>query len=206
MPTNGADTAPPAGSRTRDVVVVTYGQRPEGANPSAAGTSGDIGPTTAAAPQARVTAGGRATSDGRAGPAEASPAAARDAEVRRHEAAHMAVLGGLAGGPVIYDTIRDSQGQTQAVGAKLKVDLAEVPGNPRETLRRARRVQMAATAPGSPSAADTRVAAEARRLAQTAAREIQAAYGSAHGARGSSDGTAAIAHESRPGELVNELV
>ncbi len=183
------------GSHTQDVVIVTYGRAPDGMAPAADSTrTGGPDAVTGGRRSLMPGAIGEANRPGDTATGEVPPSAAetRDAEVRRHEAAHMAVLGGLAGGPVVYKTVRDAHGRSQAVGAELKVDLAEVPGNPRETLRKARRIQMAATAPGSPSAADTRVAAEARRLAQAAAREIEAGYRPSAG--------------TRPGELVDELV
>lgn len=144
-----------------------------------------------------------------AGEADVGPSAAdrRDAEVRRHEAAHMAALGGLAGSAVLYDEARAGDGGAYASGARIKVDLAEVPGNPRETLRRARQIQRAAMAPGSPSPADSRVAAEARRLARSAQREIAVEFNAPAGTElGIRAYSSQNTRSSEPGALQNHLV
>ena len=99
-------------------------------------------------------------------------AARRDSEVRGHETAHLAALGGYAESGVILDHRTGPDGRSYAVGGRIGVDLSEVPGDPRATLRKARTVMRAANAPGNPSIADARVASEAYRLAQKAAREI----------------------------------
>lgn len=96
----------------------------------------------------------------------------RDQAVRTHEGAHMAALGGYATTGIIYDTRTGPGGKTVAVGGRIGVDLSEVPGDPRATLRKARTIYAAATAPGDPSAADMRVAAEAYRLMRDARSEL----------------------------------
>ncbi len=97
---------------------------------------------------------------------------ARDREVRSHERAHQSALGGYAASDVIYETRRAPGGETVAVGGRIAVDMAEVPGDPRATLQKARTIYAAATAPGNPSTADMRVAAEAYRLMRTARRDL----------------------------------
>jgi hypothetical protein len=52
------------------------------------------------------------------------------------------------------------------------VDMSPVPGNPRATLNKAQAVLRAADAPGDPSAADMRVAAEAYRMVRDARENI----------------------------------
>jgi hypothetical protein len=101
-------------------------------------------------------------------------AAARDRAVRRHEQAHLQALGPYAASGIQYQTRTGPGGEEHAVGGRIKADLNEVPGNPRATLRKAHAVARAAYAPGSPSAADQRVAADAYRLAQQAREELQA--------------------------------
>jgi hypothetical protein len=96
----------------------------------------------------------------------------RDGEVRHHEGAHARTLGPYATTPIMYDTARGPDGEVVATGGRIGVDLDPVPGDPSATLRKARVVLNAAHAPGSPSAADMRVAAEAYRLAQHAQDEI----------------------------------
>ena len=99
-------------------------------------------------------------------------AIARDSEVRRHEQAHLAVLGGTAKSGISLITKRGADGNAYAVGGSIKVDLASVPGDPRATLKKAKTVIRAALAPGSPSSADLRTAAEAYRLARHAKEEL----------------------------------
>ena len=100
-------------------------------------------------------------------------ALARDREVRAHENSHLAALGGAAASPVMYDTRTGPGGEKVAVGGKIAVDLAEVPGDPSATLRKARAVIAAANAPGDPSAADMRTAARAYALARDARAELR---------------------------------
>jgi len=101
----------------------------------------------------------------------------RDAEVRRHERSHARTLGPHATTPILYDTARGPDGEVVVTGGKIGVDLDPVPGDPEATLAKARVVLNAAHAPGSPSAADMRVAAEAYRLAQQAQDDITEQYG-----------------------------
>lgn len=98
----------------------------------------------------------------------------RDREVRQHERAHQKALGPYASTPVMYDGMRAPDGSFVALGGQIGVDLAPVPGDPAATLRKARTVLNAALAPGDPSAADMRVAADAYRLAQDAQDDISA--------------------------------
>ena len=100
-------------------------------------------------------------------------ALARDREVRAHESAHLAALGGAAASGVVYDTVTGPGGEKIAVGGRIAVDLAEVPGDPAATLRKARSVIAAAGAPNDPSAADQRTAARAYALYRKAAEELR---------------------------------
>ena len=88
-------------------------------------------------------------------------ALARDREVRAHEQAHLALLGGAAASPIIYDTAMGPGGEVVAIGGRIAVDMSEVPGDPEATLRKAHMIIAAANAPGNPSAADVRTAARA---------------------------------------------
>jgi hypothetical protein len=96
----------------------------------------------------------------------------RDGEVRQHERSHARTLGPYATTPIMYDTARGPEGEVVATGGGIGVDLEPVPGDPAATLKKARVVLNAAHAPGSPSAADMRVAAEAYRLIQHAQDEL----------------------------------
>jgi hypothetical protein len=101
-------------------------------------------------------------------------AIARDREVRGHERAHQMTLGGYAASGITYTTKTGPGGERVAVGGRIAVDMAEVPGDPRATLQKARTIYAAATAPGNPSAADMRVAADAYRLMQEAQDDLEA--------------------------------
>lgn len=100
-------------------------------------------------------------------------ALSRDREVRSHENAHMAALGGAAASGILYDTALGPGGERVAIGGKIAVDLSEVPGDPEATLRKARAIIAAANAPNEPSAADQRTAAQAYQLAQKATEELR---------------------------------
>lgn len=114
----------------------------------------------------------------------------RDGEVRHHERSHARTLGPYATTPIMYDTARGPNGEVVATGGKIGVDLDPVPGDPQATLTKARVVLNAAHAPGSPSAADMRVAAEAYRLAQEAQDAIASEHRGEH--RGTSEPAAGV--------------
>jgi hypothetical protein len=104
-----------------------------------------------------------------------------DAEVRAHEHAHLAALGG---GTVSYDTVIGPDGTPYAVGGGIPVSLSPVPGDPEATVRKARILIQAAYAAGQPSAADMRVAAQAYQMEIQAQREMdRAEAGEGAGAR-----------------------
>ncbi len=92
--------------------------------------------------------------------------------VKAHEKTHLAVLGAAAAGPIQYSYLIGPGGERFAVGGSIKVDLKPVPGNPEETIRKARRIRLASYAVNSPSGADMRVAAEAYRMEVQAKREL----------------------------------
>lgn len=98
--------------------------------------------------------------------------AERDAEVRRHEQAHLMTAGPYALGGPHYTYQVGPDGKRYAVGGEVQVDMSEVEGNPEETLRKAMRLQQAALAPADPSAADRQVAMRAATMAQEARQEI----------------------------------
>lgn len=104
---------------------------------------------------------------------EIAALAARDREVRAHEAAHAAVGGQYAGSPS-YTFRRGPDGVNYAVGGEVSISTGGVPGDPEATLRKAQQVQRAALAPADPSSQDRRVAARAAQLAQQARVEISA--------------------------------
>lgn len=95
-----------------------------------------------------------------------------DGEVKAHEAAHLAAMGGNAAGPVQYDYVMGPDGNMYAVGGSIPVNLQPVPGDPEATLRRAQAIINAAFAPGDPSGADMQVAAKAYQMEMDTKREI----------------------------------
>ena len=98
---------------------------------------------------------------------------ARDAEVRRHEAANAAAGGQYAGAPT-YTYQRGPDGRQYAVGGAVSIDTAPVRGDPEATIRKAQQIKAAASAPSDPSGQDRRVAAQADALRQQAEAELRA--------------------------------
>ncbi len=103
--------------------------------------------------------------------AQVAKLAARDREVRLHEAQHQAAAGALAvGGPQFtYQTGPD--GKLYAVGGEVKLSLTSGQ-TPEETISRAAQMRAAATAPANPSGQDLAVAAQAAAM-ETQARQAQ---------------------------------
>jgi hypothetical protein len=95
----------------------------------------------------------------------------RDQQVRAHENAHAAVGGRYAGPPKLqYEEGPD--GRPYAVAGEVSINLAEIPGDPEQTLEKAEIVRRTALAPQNPSSADRVIAAEATRMAAEARQEI----------------------------------
>ena len=103
---------------------------------------------------------------------EITELAARDREVRAHEAAHANVGGVYAGSPS-YSYARGPDGNNYAVGGEVSIDVNPVPGDPRATIAKAQSVRRAALAPADPSAQDRSVASAAVALEQAARQELQ---------------------------------
>jgi hypothetical protein len=100
----------------------------------------------------------------------------RGQSVEAHEQNHRLALGPYAASGISYTTRRGPDGERVATGGSIKADLSPVPGNPQATLRKANAVRRAALAPGDPSSADMRVAADAYRLAQQAREDLNARH------------------------------
>ncbi|HET7839793.1 MAG TPA: putative metalloprotease CJM1_0395 family protein [Rectinemataceae bacterium] len=112
----------------------------------------------------------------------------RDAEVRAHEAAHVAAGGSYITGGASYTTERGPDGRSYAVGGEVGIDTQPIPGRPEETANKMRIVRAAALAPIDPSSADLAVAAaaaamEAEAMAQAAAMRAEDAARSAQAVR-----------------------
>lgn len=96
----------------------------------------------------------------------------RDAEVKRHEAAHAAAGGQFAGAPT-YTYQRGPDGRQYAVGGEVSIDTSPVQGDPQATIRKAQQIRAAASAPADPSSQDRRVAAQADALRRQAEAELR---------------------------------
>jgi hypothetical protein len=95
----------------------------------------------------------------------------RDAEVKKHEQAHLAVAGQYARGGASFEYEVGPNGKRYAVGGEVQIDISQG-RTPEETLQKALIVRQAALAPAEPSNQDRQVAAKAASMAQSARREI----------------------------------
>jgi len=84
----------------------------------------------------------------------------RDAEVRRHEAAHVAAGAGVVRGGATFRYQRGPDGRLYAVGGEVAIDTSKG-RTPEETIRKAQRIRRAALSPADPSSQDRAVAAQA---------------------------------------------
>ena len=95
---------------------------------------------------------------------------ARDTDVRRHEAAHQAAGGALAGA-ASFTYQQGPDGKQYAIGGEVPIRLSQ--GNtPQETIQNAQTVRAAALAPVDPSGQDRAVAAEASQMEQQARTQL----------------------------------
>ncbi|AXE30784.1 hypothetical protein DK842_13335 [Chromobacterium phragmitis] len=90
----------------------------------------------------------------------------RDIDVRRHEAAHQAAGGALAGA-ASFTYQQGPDGKQYAIGGEVPIQISQG-GTPQETIRNAQTVRAAALAPSDPSGQDRAVAAEAAQMEQQA--------------------------------------
>jgi hypothetical protein len=96
----------------------------------------------------------------------------RDAEVRAHEAAHLAAAGGIATSGASFEYQQGPDGIRYAIGGEVNIDTSPVPGDPAATLRKADTIRRAALAPAEPSGPDMQVAASATAMAALAQAEL----------------------------------
>ena len=89
---------------------------------------------------------------------------ARDAEVRTHEAAHLAAAGQYAQGGPQFEYQTGPDGKKYAIGGSVSIDISPVAGDPEATIQKARQVRAAALAPAEPSGQDQNVAAAASQM------------------------------------------
>ncbi len=95
-----------------------------------------------------------------------------DTEVRAHEMAHVAAGGQYVTSGARLEYTRGPDGINYAVAGEVSIDTSAIPGDPRATMEKMRRIKAAALAPGSPSAQDRKVAANAAAVAARAASEL----------------------------------
>ncbi len=95
-----------------------------------------------------------------------------DKEVRQHEQAHQSAAGAYARGKSFTYTLGPDN-KRYAVSGEVKIDLSEVPNDPRATIEKMRVVQRSAMAPQEPSSQDRQVAARARQIEARAQRELR---------------------------------
>jgi hypothetical protein len=92
----------------------------------------------------------------------------KDAEVKAHEAAHLAAAGGIATSGASFEYQQGPDGVRYAIGGEVNIDTSAVPGDPRATLQKADTIRRAALAPAQPSGPDMQVAASATAMAAQA--------------------------------------
>lgn len=97
---------------------------------------------------------------------------ARDAEVRSHEAAHVAAGGSLVRGGASFEYTRGPDGRQYATGGEVSIDISKVADDPQKTIDKMQQVRRAALAPADPSAQDRRVASRASRVEAKARQEL----------------------------------
>ena len=95
-----------------------------------------------------------------------------DAEVRRHEMAHIATGGRYITSGANFTYKRGPDGKNYAVGGEVSIDTSPVPGDPQATLQKMRQVKNAALAPANPSSQDLRVASKATSNASKALSDL----------------------------------
>jgi hypothetical protein len=129
----------------------------------------------------------------------------RDAEVRRHEAAHMAA-GGAAAGGASFEYEVGPDGRSYAVGGEVSIDMSEG-STPQATIQRMQTVKRAALAPADPSGQDRAVAASAAAIEAKARMEMT--QKSSSGSKPASPSAAIEAYSSSsgtmPGQKLNTL-
>lgn len=129
---------------------------------AASGNSQNVNPATPKAPDGKPL--------NEAQQKEVSELKSRDTDVRRHEAAHQAAGGSLAGA-ASFTFEQGPDGKQYAIGGEVPIQVSRG-GTPEETIRNAQTVRAAALAPSDPSGQDRAVAAEASQIEQQARVEL----------------------------------
>lgn len=98
----------------------------------------------------------------------------RDAEVRQHEQAHLAVAGSYAKGGTKFEYKTGPDGKRYAIGGEVGIDTTTIANDPAATIKKAQTIKKAALAPAEPSDQDYRVAAQAQQMELKARQELAA--------------------------------
>ncbi|MCF6284670.1 MAG: hypothetical protein L3K26_05735 [Candidatus Hydrogenedentes bacterium] len=98
----------------------------------------------------------------------------RDAEVRRHEQAHVAAAGRYANGGPQFEFTTGPDGRQYASGGEVSIDVSPA-SSPEATIQKAQVIRRAALAPAEPSGQDRSVANQASKLESEARRQLQGA-------------------------------
>lgn len=95
----------------------------------------------------------------------------RDAEVRTHEQAHLSAAGRFAKGGASFTYQKGPDGASYAIGGEVGIDVTKE-SSPEATITKMQAVKRAALAPGNPSGADKRIAAQASAKESQARQEL----------------------------------
>jgi|GEM_PF-5793676 hypothetical protein len=107
---------------------------------------------------------------------------ARDIEVRKHEAAHLAAAGSLAMSGAHYEYETGPDGKRYAVGGDVQIDVSAISGNPGKTIEKMEQVIRSALAPAMPSEQDLNVARGAEQAEMEAQAQLASKKASAYSA------------------------
>jgi hypothetical protein len=178
--------------------------------------SGQIAPAKTGQGTTRAQ-GGKAPANGQNGQADSltlSPEAkaqvaklqGRDADVKAHEAAHIAAGAGVVTSGATYTYEQGPDGRNYAVGGEVSIDASPVKGDPQATIAKAQKIEASALAPADPSGQDRSVAAAAAAMASQASAELAAKSSSGtKGTSGKQSGYGNGAKAKEPGGLVDTV-
>ena len=147
-----------------------------------AGYSGGKGPmasvhSVSRAPETGEKRDGRSVSDGKSPGSNESQGQVnrlkrREAEVRRHEQAHISAGGPYIQGGPRYTYQQGPDGRAYIAGGEVSIDVSPASDNPEATLEKMQVVRRAAMAPSDPSPQDRAVSAKADQMATRAKVEL----------------------------------
>ena len=129
----------------------------------------------------------------------------RDAEVKRHEMAHVAAGGQYITSGAKFSYQRGPDGRNYASGGEVGIDTSPVPGDPQATIQKMRQVKRAALAPANPSAQDLKVAANATTQTSKAMSELMVLQGEEQAKRNDTQAFGNIEKAAGTYEQVNNL-